>query len=1044
MDELLELELNKKSDEFHSRIFILLAEIEHCNFLLDQKVVINHFHNLKLLINEFEPLPSLLDDHLQSYIDQLTNLYLIQYQESLNLSYLTNLIGETIYNLSKIRGFKVITNYFSSDIYIIPKIINLLSFLSNDNEIFLNLIWLSNLVLVPFNLDLIQPDLTKTLFDLSISILESHSNASKNQLVSLILISRLITRSDLVKEYVNKYFHLLQSKWDTLNGAVKSGHLLTINKVLKKCPPEKLAQYLPLLNEFISQDLILFHGESDFTNLNMLYMIKVSSKLSKIHIFNQNYVELSSTINYLIHDIMNYMNDQFDTTLRYAMAKSISSICLNLKPLAANYMCQLIEYLLDQLEINFSTSFLSVSIGKINFPKYHTILLFLGYTALQKTLPLKLVPQVLSLVHKTIFIEQQRFNYTVGSQLRDSSCFIIWSLCRFLKKDQFQLLASENEYMMQTIFFDLILVTILDSDLILRRCGIAVTQEFIGRYGNLLFTHGCPEEIGSFVISFVGLFNNKAVGSHSESYALISELVNLGFNKNLFIPVLIQKIGSQEVKFDTKVLSSRYLKRLMSTDQEKFFNFKVKDAQEFTSDKIFESLLKVENSMYFVSDVLKIEKNVNAMNAVSEQASAFAFKWNSDSTEKALGYLSFILMIDLDYLTIDYWSVFKEILRHNDPRLIETLRLIFLKLKKIESEMFLNLLGLLKRNNLILSQSMFYLNCLSEEQIEEVFAVLFSNADCDIKANLIVCFQTQYSSYQYIALDRLLELLDDYTITNQGDVGSKVRYSSLMCLKSHGANIGNTDLLIQKLIRLSGETFDRIKFEAFSFITNEEGLLDLSIGDYYKKLFNNYSKLGDELRIPFWRGVCFSIGALTANSSLINESFREFLRFFIGLKESEKLDVLNKFIQLLKVEGKVSDQSARQLSLYNVVLNTSVKLFESSVEIPSDFSYQNLFTRSYNLHINTKNVVRIGLVLKLFQYIGKSKANELHSKVKQRLVWLCTNHPIETVRLMASEALFEILNLSEARSAHLVADIDWLLNPKELRFKAADIHKLLT
>lgn len=1053
MEENLEVELTKKSDELHNRIRLIILELENCHLDCGKlEILRKYFHELKLIINEFEPLPTLLDIHLQYYIDKLVNIYMIQYQVNQKSTFITENIGEIIYYFSKIRGFKTITNYFSSDIYLIPRLIDILTGLKNDHEVFLILMWLSNLVLVPFNLNLIQPNLTQKLFDIGIHNLEKHSNASKNQIVSLILLSRLITRNDLLKDnWLQTYFDYIKLEWEKpldTNGSIKSGHLLTINKILKRCPLQDMEHHLAFLNSIIEQDLqILRYFNSNFTNLNILFLIKILSKLSQIFIIKGDFYHVSKFINHLIHDIMNFILDQFVTSLRYAMAKALSSICLNLKFHATNYLSQLIDYLLRQLETSnpLTNEFLEIVIetNRINIPKYHTILLFIGYISLNKTIPILFLPKVLSIVHQTLFIEQKRFNYTIGSQLRDSSCFIVWSLCRLIKRADFKILLFEHPGMMETMFLDLVFVTIFDSELILRRCGIAVIQEFVGRFGNVIFMHNTPEQIGNFIINLVSLFSNNVIGSHNQSFTLISKLVLLGFDKNLFILPLLDKITDKDTKFQMKVLCSEYLKRLIVVPEGHSIEFMVKYKFVFTLDIIFKTLLKAENSFYFVSDILSVSNDENAKLVILDISNSFNFDWEHDSVEKAQGYLKWSqLLYNLDKVN---WRIIVNILKFDDPDLVEPFQHLFLKAKEIDDETFEEFLKLLKRNNSLLSQTVFFFHHYDKNQLLYLIDALSSNLDCEIKANMLNCLRTQLDKFPDFEVDTLIGFLDDYTITNQGDVGSKVRLATLRLIKSHKHRIKNTECMNKKLIRLSGEIFDKIRFESFSILTNDNKLQFLSISQFYERLFTYYdqSKLNDDLAVEFWRGITFSIAATTANSSIINHSFKKFIKFYLRLSELNKLDILSKFLTFLKFDGDLNNLLSRQSNLYNIILNLFVKIFESSIPIPQSFTYDALFIRSYNLHINTCTISRIALVIKIFQHLALVDDEELHKKVRRRIIWLSCNHRLEMVRLLASEALFEVINQTNPSKIFIVSEIDWLSNPNLLKNHSSRLYHIL-
>lgn len=78
------------------------------------------------LITEFESVPHLLDSNLPSFIAHLSSLYLKESQSNGVSTQLTKNIGIIIYNLSKVRGTKQLSRFFSSDVYLVLPLINMI------------------------------------------------------------------------------------------------------------------------------------------------------------------------------------------------------------------------------------------------------------------------------------------------------------------------------------------------------------------------------------------------------------------------------------------------------------------------------------------------------------------------------------------------------------------------------------------------------------------------------------------------------------------------------------------------------------------------------------------------------------------------------------------------------------------------------------------------------------------------------------------------------------------------------------------------------
>jgi len=1114
MDDVFEQVLVKKSDELHSRIRSLIEELRKVIHDKDSNnpAKFKHskaiFSSLHLLINEFESSPKLLDVNLSAYIELLADSYLSLYSfEGDNDIYkhLEYGIAGIIYDFSKIRGFKFITNFFSSDVYLIPKLLELTVITSlSENEIFLILIWLSNLVLVPFPLSLIEEDLSNRLLKFGLICLEKHSNASKNQSVALILLSRLISRQDLIHDGMLDFYFKdkVLPIWSPLScnsGSIKLGHTMVINKLMKRCSFKVMHRHLDTIHkEIILVDLVNVRTQeesstNELNNLNILYIIKLLNKLSKFYLQLSDpgkFLQTSSIVNILLHDVMAIMLDKFDTNLRYAMAKNLSNICFQLSIQAMNYQEQLIKYLIEQLEIsnleipyspyekltsdsNRFHADLTINSDSISIPKFHTILLFFAYVSLKKSLPYHLILPILSIVHKTLYIQQKRVTSVLGSQLRDSSCFVIWSLCRMIKMDTFITLKKENQDMMEIILYDLMKVAIFDFDLTIRRCSVAVIQEFVGRFGNDLFgsrfTSG--EKTGLFIMRLVEIFNNQSLSSLNLSYKMIHELIQIGYKRDLFIPCLLTNIQNDDSSFDVKKLNSYHLAKIFKEEIPTDFDFDF--LKGFTNTNSLQSLLKTltkevlesGNSLYAFSELAAVSPTTSYQ-FVSEVASYleenFNFDHHHDTNEKAEGYMKWInCCMIIDFPNINFNAAWKEIFSIVRTKysfgIVEEFKIFFTLLSErheIISFDLTRLARMVENNNLIIAQSLFYYqNFSSNDKLFLIKLIQERRIDCDTRSIMIESLSENLKEWNLdlFNLSILINMLDDYTITNQGDVGSKVRLSTINLIRNNVSMfIHKRDKIEVKLLRISGELIDKLRLESIKLIgiIRMRPFVDVDNRNNYEFLFDYYrcevlankdqSNHITELSTSFWRGIVFSLGAITTTSSIANEAFLLLLIFLESLNEDDHDFVFKELLKLLKItsERPLNTLSTRELKAYTMTLNVIVKLFESNAMFPLSFDYQLLYVRCYNLHINTSNVLRIGIVLKIFQYLGTLQSQtEVKLKAQIRICWLCCHHPLQRVRIMSGEALFEILNeISPNNDCISVLDtVDWKDPPTKLK-----------
>ncbi|KAK6455159.1 uncharacterized protein RJT20DRAFT_55174 [Scheffersomyces xylosifermentans] len=1078
MDEFEERDIVKRNEQLHNEIGnsiqSLLSLVASTSLTEQDKVGGSSvlFQKLKSSINEFEPSPKLLDSHLTVYIESLTTLFLSVHSRLKESNYITKGIGSTIYNFSKIRGFKFITNYFSSDIYLIGTLIDISNHVSDDDETFLCLIWLSNLALVPFKLSEIDSRIIEWLFETGLKNLKKHANASKNQLVSSILLARLLTRSD-TGDTLHYYFtKVVEPEWKNLSKhkeSVKLGHLMTINKILKRPEIEMTEPYIDLIYELISIDLLrLREAPESVNNLNITYFIKVLGKLSNFYIRMENYSKVEAIFNNLLHDIMNLLVNKFDTTIRYAMAKSLSGMNHNLSQPAVNYQHQLIVHLIGQLDLeldmNCFSSEVTVNSDNVLISKYHTILLFFGYIALNKSLPLDLIPVILSIVHKTLFIRQRRLTSILGSQLRDTSCFVVWAISRMLKPSQLRELDRNN--MIQTILLDLIKTTIFDEDLIIRRCGIAVIQEFVGRFSTELFSAFQDESRGEFTIKFVELFNNQTIKSTTESLSLIEHLVQLGLDRNMFLENLIGNAVNDSNSFEVKKLSAMHLRKVIRLPDVDVLPLGP-PTPHYSLEAITEELFQSGN-LFLVCELLEGQNVGVYKDQLLNIGTSFSFDYHRDSIERAEGYLKLLnlLSTNLKYnLGDSEWVQLLNIARmtNDSAELIPGFKLLFQNENiRIPNKICERIFYYIENNNNVFPQVVFYYGHYTQEEFQSLVNLTKSaKISCEIRASLVECLSKNFNESSYAndvaILSELLDLLDDYTITNQGDVGSKLRLAMLKMVGRHyGIFVSNPDVMHKlelKFIRLAGEVLDKVRVESFILLNRLHGVVykedhhDFSI--YYAKLFSFYDEYvlqreeNDVLSLQFWRGLCFTVGAKTANRLIINASFAQLLGYLEIMDTDKQKKVLLDLVRLLKL---TEAPSPRDLKSCISVLNVYLKLFESNFNFPVDFNFDALYIRCYNLHINTSNMIRIGLVLELFQQLALSPrvSPTLQLKAKKRLLWVAGCHKESKVRILASEILYELSNeVANENAIELIASLKWDQSPIKLKSAIQELELLL-
>lgn len=115
-----------------------------------------------------------------------------------------------------------------------------------------------------------------------------------------------------------------------------------------------------------------------------------------------------------------------------------------------------------------------------------------------------------------------------------------------------------------------------------------------------------------------------------------------------------------------------------------------------------------------------------------------------------------------------------------------------------------------------------------------------------------------------------------------------------------------------------------------------------------------------------------------------------------------------------------------------MVLQMILKMFDANYQFENKPSYQELFVKCYNLHINTRNLTRVKTVLQIFVHISQ-RCPKLRLRVYDRFLWILKHHPSKELRAFVGETiLFEVVDSTSFSRYEIV---DWFdINHSDLEF----------
>ncbi|KAJ2684743.1 hypothetical protein H4R19_006861, partial [Coemansia spiralis] len=196
-----------------------------------------------------------------------------------------------------------------------------------------------------------------------------------------------------------------------------------------------------------------------------------------------------------------------DTIVRWSAAKGIGRIAERLPRLLAQEVAAAVVAVLEEETLVGADGAIDVTMTAES--SWHGALLCLAELSRKGLLFPGELRQAIPWVVRGLTYEIQRGNCSVGSNVRDAACYVMWSLAR-IPNDASRRVFAEMSTEMATA---LISVAVFDRECSIRRAASAAFQEHVGRQG--AFPHGIAVlQLADFYA--VGIMRNAFVVASSK------------------------------------------------------------------------------------------------------------------------------------------------------------------------------------------------------------------------------------------------------------------------------------------------------------------------------------------------------------------------------------------------------------------------------------------------------------------------------------------------------------------------------------------------
>lgn len=514
----------------------------------------------------FQEWPQLLDPHLAGFLEPLVSAFIeylsIHIDEypyppgkhiSSNVIPLPRAICKVLYTFCKVRGQKVVGQFLNNEPRHLERMLEALEKWGQSesageaaavpkygiiwDERFIMLLWLSHLMLAPFDLVSMSsqrvgpvpgasrslqidlpastPPIARRIVNISNHYLDF---ASKEREVAALLLSRLALRTDMQRTGLQKL--LVDCALIRVDGAQGKATPLSVHAVIgilsflaklivstesKILQPLLASIYTSVQNSKYNNTL---PKELHSSSVAKKLIIKINRELAvaSIKIDSKNEGSDPSlgegSLEEVIDELLTALADK-DTSVRVAASKALSVIAVPLDP---EMVAQIVELILERLREDIvwvderggksvgpsdfaaqgimSASELSsswtMSLAHANAISWHGLVLTLSQLIYRGSMPPFLISKAVGILDLALHFEQRSsLGVSVGTSVRDAACFGIWSLARKYTTAE---LTAEVYSTLQTMANGLIAAATLDSAGNIRRGASAALQEMIGRH----------------------------------------------------------------------------------------------------------------------------------------------------------------------------------------------------------------------------------------------------------------------------------------------------------------------------------------------------------------------------------------------------------------------------------------------------------------------------------------------------------------------------------------------------------------------------------
>lgn len=551
-------------------------------------------------LSRYQEQPHLLDPHL----DQLLVPLLAYVRKSAALPALAHASFKYMYQLSKVRTYKVLVKSLPHDITDLDYVLGQLERqgLAGNAEQwesrYMLLLWLSILVLNPFQMSRLDGDdgtATNGTGDRPLLTAERiyrvcQTNTNNNDscaTVAAYLVSRYLIRVDIKDTYLPQYLDWIRDAHPTDATGVRTGQLDAIASILKHGKREDLLPHTDQLLNWVLGCNYQQLGDYLKSKLFVKIVQRVGLVMLRPRLAAWRYkrgqrsltanlasgaagggdgagvgeIEFEATdddgivVPDAIEDVIEVLLQSLRSpsgAIRWSAAKGIGRVCGRLPRALGDEVIGSVIEILSPLEPNEA---------------WHGGCLAIAELSKRGLLLPERLAIMVPILQQALIYDQMNGYMSVGQHIRDAACYVAWAFARAYEPEVLEPFVAR-------IAAGLLVTTVFDREINCRRAASAAFQECVGRLGN--FPHG---------IDILTAADFYSVGVRANAYLQISDFVAqfVEYRRPLIDHLVEQKVGH----WDTAIreLTAKTISRLTVRDP------------AYMADEVLGRLIKGTNSI---------------------------------------------------------------------------------------------------------------------------------------------------------------------------------------------------------------------------------------------------------------------------------------------------------------------------------------------------------------------------------------------------------------------------------------------------------------